>query len=196
MEYIKSNIQWSDIRENEAHRSKQIMMNQGIPAASASLETSSQSGTSKEIDEKELKEQQLNDTENLRHFMLDTLENMRLVYNYHTAESKLNEKGIFVVSFSDEEIVETESDKKTRREEELKFGLKSIIDFYLEENENVSRDSAVQIIAKNFGYENYESITEEELLIEYNNRKQLKENPKPLEPEKKKTIFDEIIEED
>ena len=76
-------------------------------------------------------------------------------------------EGTFDIYYSEEKPAETVADKKQRREMEKNYGIRNEIDFAVEDLE-VSREEAVAIVAKNFGYG--EEITEEELIQNLNSK--------------------------
>ena len=121
------------------------LRSQGINTNSASLDNKTLSGTAKTIDEIELIEERENVKEVLYNFEIELLNLIKTIQN---AEKKLIPEGDFEVTYSEEQTVESIDDKIKRREMELKYGIKSPIDFIKEDLE-VSQGEAELIYKEN-----------------------------------------------
>ena len=79
------------------------------------------------------------------YFEIDLLNKIRLVNNKYNPSKRLNDKGYFEVTFSEEKESETISDKISRREMESAIGYYDEVDFTMQDLE-VSEDDAIQIL--------------------------------------------------
>lgn len=150
LEYISPNADWSSIRENEAARREQFMVNQKIPASSASADIKVLSGYAKNIDELELVESREGDKANLQRFIYDCLEKTLIVAKYNSGKMKdfkLSSIDINKITMQYQELdsFESESDKWMRREKEKLYGMKDEIDFIMED-ENCNEKEAIKIL--------------------------------------------------
>lgn len=150
LEYIPTNTDWGQIRENESARREQFMVNQKIPASSASADIKVLSGYAKNIDELELVESREGDKANLQRFIYDCLEKTLIVAKYNSGkikDFKLSSIDINKITMQYQELdsFESESDKWMRREKEKLYGMKDEIDFIMED-ENCNENEAIKIL--------------------------------------------------
>ena len=145
LQYPNSGTDWANIRENEVSRRDTFMNNQGIPASSASIEVKALSGAAKTIDELELIESKSDDETNLLKFAYDALFCTLMVANKYGVFTKVKPdditKGNLMLAFQKVKQYESEQDKWLRRENEMKFGMKDVIDFIMEDD-GCSEDEA------------------------------------------------------
>lgn len=150
LEYIPTNTDWSAIRENESARREQFMVNQKIPASSASADIKVLSGYAKNIDEIELVETREGDKANLAKFIYDCLDKLLIVAKYNSNKMKdfklsnIDIKNI-TLQFQELNSYESETDKWLRREKEKLYGMKDEIDFIMED-ENCNEEEAIKIL--------------------------------------------------
>ena len=150
LEYITSNTDWSSIRENEKSRREQFMVNQKLPASSASADVKVLSGYAKNIDEIELVESREGDKANLMRFIYDAIDKTLMVARYNSSQMKDFKLGNYDINkialqFQEINSYESEQDKWLRREKEKQYGMKDEIDFIMED-ENCSEDEAIDIL--------------------------------------------------
>lgn len=150
LEYISTNTDWGQIRENESARREQFMVNQKLPASSASADIKVLSGYAKNIDEIELVETRESDKANLLKFIYDALGKILIVANYNSGKLKgYNLKGVKIenltIQYQEINSFENEQDKWLRREKEKMYGMKDEIDFIMEDN-NCNEAEAIKIL--------------------------------------------------
>lgn len=145
LESKTQNIDYVSVRENIDWRNKTVMMSEGLSSQSGDVTTQSESGVKRAMDEVELEEKRNEYKETLYNFEIDLLNKIRLVNNKYNPSKKLNDKGYFEVTFSEEKESETISDKISRREMESAIGYYDEVDFTMQDLE-VSEDDAIQIL--------------------------------------------------
>jgi hypothetical protein len=144
IESIQADIDYASVKDNIDWKMKQLMSSEGISAQSGSVEATQESGVKRMVDELELEERRDDFKETLYNFEINLLDMIRIVNNYYQTP-KLNEKGYFEVTFSEEVVSENINDKMARREMESAIGYKDEIDFTMEDLE-VSYDEAIEIL--------------------------------------------------
>jgi len=145
LESITQNIDYVSIRENIDWKNKTVMMSEGLSSQSADVDTANESGVKRAMDEVELEEKRDSYKETLYNFEIELLDMIRLVNNTYDKSNKLNEKGVFEVTFSEEKSTETIQDKIARREMESQIGYYDEIDFTMQDLE-VSQEEAIKIL--------------------------------------------------
>ena len=144
LQSIAMDIDYVSVRENIDWRMKTVMNSEGLSAQSGDTQATQESGIKRIVDELELEERRNDFKEILYNFEIELLNMIRLVYNKHNSD-KLNEKGIFEVTFSEEKSTESITDKISRREMESAIGYKDEIDFTMEDLE-VDESQAIEIL--------------------------------------------------
>lgn len=157
---VSADINYTALRENIDWRMKQMLISEGISASSASTELVAQSGAAKTIDEIELNERRDETKELLYDFEIDLLNNLRMIYNFYSPKDNLTETKTFNIIFNESKSYESIQDKIARREMELKYNLKNITDFAMEDFE-ISELEAQELIAKNYLANTNIQITDE-----------------------------------
>lgn len=135
LEYINTNTGWAEIRENETSRKENFLTNQKIPSSSASIEIKALSGYAKTIDELELVESKEDDKSNLIRFIYDAIDKILMVAKYNGALKESYDIKKVTVQLQELKTYESETDKWLRREKELTYGMKDIIDFIMEDEQ-------------------------------------------------------------
>jgi hypothetical protein len=166
LQNVKPNVSFTDNTNLVDWDLKTTLMSEGLSGASSDVQARLESGVSKGYDEMEMQIQR-DDLKNLMYyFEIELLNKLRIVWNIDNPDNPMPE-GTFDIYYSEEKPAETVADKKQRREMEKNYGIRNEIDFAVEDLE-VSREEAVAIVAKNFGYG--EEITEEELIQNLNSK--------------------------
>ena len=145
LESKTQNIDYVSVRENIDWRNKTVMMSEGLSSQSGDVTTQSESGVKRAMDEVELEEKRNEYKETLYNFEIDLLNKIRLVNNKYNPSNRLNDKGYFEVTFSEEKESETISDKISRREMESAIGYYDEVDFTMQDLE-VSEEDAIKIL--------------------------------------------------
>lgn len=145
LECVVPQVDWKALADDINFTVLDSLRSQGINTNSASIETKAQSGTAKTIDEIELIEERESVKEQLYNFELEVLEMIRTIQNI---EGEKIPDGEFEVTYSEEKSIETIDDKMKRREMEIKYGIKSPIDFIMEDFE-CSQEEALKIYNDN-----------------------------------------------
>ena len=164
LQFISPDIDFAQLNNNIDFEVLDMLRSQGINTASASIDQKTQSGTAKTIDELELMEERENVKENLYSFEIELLNLIRIVHNANSL-TKIPD-GDFEVVYSEEKSIESIDDKVKRREMESKYGIKTPIDFIMEDFE-CSEEEANKIYEDNKAKEipteenNSDSNTEE-----------------------------------
>lgn len=129
---------------------KTAAMMRGIPAASLSIDATAESGLAKSIDSWELLEQRENDIEWLRPFEKKLFEISRVVWNFHApSQDKIDESVEFGIDFVQPQAPQSRKEYLEQREIEYKFGLWTPVDDMADEDENIDRDKAKELILQN-----------------------------------------------
>jgi len=144
LESITQNIDYVSVRENIDWKNKLVMMSEGLSSQSSDTEVSNESGVKRAMDEVELQEKRNDYKEILYNFEIELLEMIRLVNNKYSP-TKLNDKGIFEVTFSEEKETENINDKIARRQMEKEIGYYDEIDFTMQDLE-IDYNDAVQVL--------------------------------------------------
>lgn len=149
MEFIQADVPWSDLRENMTSDRDNMMNDEGIPPASASVngDAPKQIGA-KTIDELEVIQNREKVKKKISDFMIELLEVIRIVHNYHSRDSKLGKikEGNFFVEYPEEKPQETVLDKKARREMEVQYFISDPIDFVMEDKGLKTPEEAIKHI--------------------------------------------------
>jgi hypothetical protein len=170
IECVVPSIQFEALKSNLEFMWKTAMNSEGLSSATSSNETSLQSGVSKGYDEREI-EGIREDLKNiLYYFEIDLLNKIKVVWNKIKSVTPLKE-GIFDITYSEEKSGETPTDKVARRDSELKYGIKTEIDFIMEDFE-VDRDEAIEILKKNLALAT--AMQEPELIAYLNSKREVK----------------------
>jgi len=152
--YINANINWESLISNRNYKAKYTYVNEGLSANSASLETLSQSGISKMMDESELEEYREELKPRLSRFIKSVGQNLIMTHNYHVSSGDIKdikaipEDGVIRIEFGEQSTIETISDIKARREMEMEFGERNQIDFIMEDFNFDNREDAIQHFEK------------------------------------------------
>jgi hypothetical protein len=144
LESITQNIDYVSVRENIDWKNKLVMMSEGLSSQSGDTEISNESGVKRAMDEIELQEKRNDYKEILYNFEIELLEMIRTVNNTY-GPVKLNDKGDFEVTFSEEKEVENINDKIARRQMEKEIGYYDEIDFTMQDLE-IDYNDAVQVL--------------------------------------------------
>lgn len=151
--YLESGTDWANIRENEVMRRAMLLNAMGIPEGSASLGNAPKQVGAKTIDELELQENREMDKEILSSFEIELLNVIRMVYNTYAKKDKLSDKGYFELMWSEDKVSDDVDTMIKRREHQLKNGIKTPVDFIMEDWE-VSQEEALEIYEANKAYIN------------------------------------------
>ncbi len=170
IECVVPNINFDELKDVLEFMWKTAMNSEGLSAATSSTSATLSSGVAKGYDEREI-EGIREDLKNiLYYFELDLLNIIRVVWNKMERETKLGE-GVFEITYSEEKTGETPTDKVARRDSELKYGIKTEIDFVMEDFE-VNRDEAIEILKKNLALS--PEMLEPELITYLNSKREVK----------------------
>lgn len=142
-------------RESIDWRIKTTLSNMGLPASSASIDETAQSGVAKQIDEIELREIRTDLRNKCYYYLIDLLNKVRLVHNYY-GEEKIAD-GEFDVQFVDMPEGESIQDTIARREMETQYNISNPITF-IQEDYEVSEDEAKEIYKKNLQIKQPEQV--------------------------------------
>lgn len=145
LQFVTPNIDWAQLNNNIDFEVLDSLRSQGINTSSASIDQKTQSGTAKTIDELELIEERENVKDILYRFEIECLNMIRTVQN---ANGIAIPDGEFEVYYSEEKTIESIDDKIKRREMEMKYKIKSEIDFIMEDYE-CSEEEAKEIYNEN-----------------------------------------------
>lgn len=144
LDTIAFNTPWNDIRENEKFRMEQFYVNQGLPASSFATDKTAQSGSAKEMDEKELEESRDRKRTAILKMVKDLLRISSIVWNYHKDADKLPEDGFtFAVQLNDQNIMKSAQEIQSERDMQKGYGIKDEIDFIMEDLE-LTEDQAIE----------------------------------------------------
>ena len=144
LESIVQDINYTSIRENIDWKNKTVMISEGLSSQSGDVNTQSESGVKRAMDEIELEEKRNEYKETLYNFEIELLDMIRLVNNKYNSV-KLNEKAVFEVTFSKEKESESIDDKIKRREMESAIGYYDEVDFTMQDLE-VDKQTAIDIL--------------------------------------------------
>lgn len=132
LQFVSPDVDWNQLNGNIDFEVLDMLRSQGINTSSSSLDQKAQSGAAKTIDEIEVIEERESVKENLYRFEKELLELIRIVQNNN---SKQLPEGEFEIYYSEEKSIESVDDKVKRREMEMKYNIKSPIDFIMEDYE-------------------------------------------------------------
>jgi len=148
LNYQNANTDWANIRENDAYLRGAMYSSEGLPESSASVsgDAPKQVGA-KTIDELALVEQRENDKMKLLAVERELLRKIQMINNtYETrSEYKLTDSAdsYFYVEFTDQKIQESVQDQIARREFEMRSGMKTPVDFIMEDT-GLTREEALE----------------------------------------------------
>jgi hypothetical protein len=164
---VRPDVDWAELRENIEWRYKMTLLAAGIPASSASIDQSAQSGVAKEIDEIELVEKRLKLKNILYYFEIDLLEKIRTVWNYYASE--MNEKqipdGDFNLSFAEDDMKLSTDEKIKRDEFDLKHNLTNPLRL-LSEKLEIDETEAEEMLKDNIERNQNKAITDTNSIID------------------------------
>jgi len=133
---------------------KEACIQRGLPPFSVSTENKAESGAAKAIDNMELLEIRQDDIENLKEFEHKLYEITRTVWNYHNPGKKLDEKMRFAVEFETQEVKPSELETLNANKLKLAMGLWTPIEEFVDEDNGVDEEKAMQIVKKNLAIRN------------------------------------------
>jgi len=148
--FTSPDIDWKELNDNIDFEVLDMMRSQGLNTTSASLDQKAQSGAAKTIDEIEVIEERENVKDSLYRFEKNLLNLIRIVQN--TNGEKIP-NGEFDIRYSEEKTIESIDDKTKRREMEIKYSIKTPIDFIMEDYE-CGEEEANEIYMGNQKYTN------------------------------------------
>lgn len=145
LQFVAPNVNWDQLNGNIDFEVLDMLRSQGINTSSSSLDQKAQSGAAKTIDEIEVIEERESVKENLYRFEKELLEMIRIVQNNN---SRSIPEGEFEIYYSEEKSIESIDDKVKRRDMEIKYNIKSPVDFIMEDFE-CSEEEAKEIYLDN-----------------------------------------------
>lgn len=144
---VSPNAPLNDLLESEKANVEQILMMKGLSSQAATTSNQNATGISKALDQDELEMQKQEDQLILMDFEQKLFEKVRIVYNYHSKDSRLDENCRFVCNFNKKKTALSTQDMITKWKFEINdIGVKTPVDYLTEDNPSMTVEEAQGII--------------------------------------------------
>jgi hypothetical protein len=150
--FVSPAIDWAQLRENEKFDIDDLIISEGLPASSTSIEAITQSGYAKTIDEVELRESIELDEWKIYYFIKDVIPIIIKVANYFNIlpddiKKFYNDNTMIETYFAKAKTYETPSDKKQRYDFEKENLISDEVDIIMNEL-GLTEEQAIDYLEK------------------------------------------------